>query len=322
MPEYRVKLYRGVYAAVRSVNGRTERTSLGTTDAADARRRLIDLTTPKTGDTVADLVAVYLADKDQTAIRSADLHGSWKNAKEHFGHLRADQITRDICRAYTRKRRSEGRRDGTIRKELECVRAAVNFNKKGAGAVFELPPKPEPKDRYLTKNEARRLSRAARRFPHVRAFIVLSLCTAARSSALLELTWDRVDLGRGVAALKLGDNLDDQRKNRARVPLNSRAIRYLKVLKAAAESDHVIEWAGVKVGSIKKGFAAAVKRSSLEDITPHTLRHTAASWMAEDDVPILEISKLLGHGDTRITERTYAHLRPSYLQNAAKSLDW
>ena len=91
---------------------------------------------------------------------------------------------------------------------------------------------------------------------------------------------------------------------------------------AQATCAHVIEWGGHRVLSIKKGFHAACERAGLEGITPHTLRHTAASWMAMAAVPMFEISKYLGHSDTRITERRYAHLSPEYLRTAAKSLTW
>jgi len=104
MSEYRVQLRRGVYHAVRTVNGQTVPVSLRTTDLGEAKRRLIDWLAVKPGDTVADLIAVYLADKDQTAIRANDLHWSWKQAKDHFGHLRPDQITRNVCRDYTAAR--------------------------------------------------------------------------------------------------------------------------------------------------------------------------------------------------------------------------
>lgn len=322
MSEYRLKLYRGTWAAVRSVNGRTERTSLRTRDSGEARRRLADWTKAATGDTIADLVKVYLADKDRTAIRATDLHGSWKNAQAHFGHLRPDQVTRDVCRAYAIQRTAAGRKPATIRKELECVRAAVNFNKKGAEAVWELPAPPPHKDRALSKGEARRLVRAARPIPHVRAFIVLSLCTAARSSALLGLTWDRVDFERRIITLALGDALDGQRKNRARVPMNARAYRYLRVLHGWRTCNHVIEWGGGGLRSIKKGFGAATLRADLDDVTPHTLRHTAASWMVMAGVPIVEVSKLMGHSDSRVTYRVYAHLAPDYLQGAAKALNF
>jgi integrase len=78
----------------------------------------------------------------------------------------------------------------------------------------------------------------------------------------------------------------------------------------------VIEWAGKPVASVKKSFAAAVARAGLDDVTPHT----AATWMAEAGTPIIEIAKLLGHTDPRVTYNTYARLAPDYLQGAAKAL--
>lgn len=322
MSEWRVKLFRGYYAAVRSIDGQTERRSLRTRDLATARQRLADLTKAPIGETVGELVEAYLTDKDKTAIRAIDLRYAWKAAKDHFAHLRPDQISRDVCRAYTKRRTAMGRKPATIRKELETVRAAVRFHKRDAGAVFELPRQPPPKDRYLTPEEAKRLVKAARRFPHIRAFIVLSLTTAARQSALLELTWSRVDFKASRIYLALGDSDDEARKPRALVPINRRARLYLTVMRRQATTDYVIEWGGDRVRSVKKGFAAAAAAAGLHDVTPHTLRHTAASWMAMGGVPMFEISKYMGHSDTRVTERRYAHLSPEYLQKAAKALRW
>lgn len=322
MPEWRIKLFRGYYAAVQSIDGQTRRVSLRTRDLAVARQRLVDQLAVKVGDTVGELVEAYLTDKDKTAIRAKDLRYAWKAAKDTFAHLRPDQITREVCRGYVLIRTKMGRRPATIRKELETVRAAVRFHKRDAGAVFELPRQPPPKERYLTHSEAKRLVKAARAFPHVRAFIVLALTTGGRQSALLELTWSRVDFDRLVIHLAIGDSADEQRKARARVPINRRAYRYLRVLRGQATCNHVIEWGGHRLFSIKKGFAAAVKKAGLTRVTPHTLRHTAASWMAMAGVPMFEISKYLGHSDTRITERRYAHLSPEYLQKAAKALAW
>jgi integrase len=84
----------------------------------------------------------------------------------------------------------------------------------------------------------------------------------------------------------------------------------------------VIEWGGHQVLSIKKGFAAACKRAGLSDITPHVLRHTAASWMAEKGVDMFRISKFLGHTNTKITEERYAKLHPDFLSDAAEALDF
>lgn len=320
--EWRPKLYRGKYAAVRSVNGKTERVSLRTANLGEAKQRLADWLAKPTGETVGDLVASYLDDKDKTAIRAVDLRGAWKQASPHFAHLRPDQITRDVCRRYRDERYAAGRKANTVRKELEVVRAALNFHKRGEKAVFELPPPPPPKERFLTKDEVRALLKAARRFPHVRAFIALSIATGARQSALLELTWDRVDFKRGIIRLARGEAADEQMKTRAIVPMNKRAKRYLRVLREAATCNHVIEWGGHRVLSIKKGFKACAERAGVKGVTPHVLRHTAASWLAMAGVPMFDISRYLGHSDTRVTERRYAHLSPEHLRRAAEVLDW
>lgn len=322
MSEWRVKLYRGKYAAVRSINGATERISLRTADLSEAKRRLKDWEAKPAGETVGELVESYLDDKDKTAIRAVDLRGSWKQAKAAFAHLRPDQITRDVCRLYRDARYAAGRKPNTVRKELEVVRAALNFHKRGDKAIFELPPPPPPKERFLTKDEVRALLKASRRFPHVRAFIALSVATGARQSALLELTWDRVDLKHRLIKLARNTAADEQMKSRATVPINRRAYRYLRVLKAASTSPYVIEWAGGRVMSIKKGFGAACRRAAIPDVTPHVLRHTAASWLAMAGVPMFDISRYLGHSDTRVTERRYAKLSPEYLRTAAKALDF
>lgn len=321
MSDWRVKLYRGTYAAVRSHGGKSERMSLRTTDIHEARRRLADWLAKPVGDTVGDLVEAYLTEKDVTAIRAQGLRDAWKNSKPHFAHLRPDQVTRKVCRDYTRHRAGMGRKPATIRKEIEVVRAGLNYHKKGAAAVFELPAQPAAKERFLTPKEAAALSKAARPFSHIRAFIVLSLSTGARASALLDLTWDRVDFKRGIIKLALTEE-DVRRKNRATVPMNRRARRYLHVLHAGATCPHVIEYASRPVGSIKKGFKSAATKAGLTDVTPHTLRHTAASWMAMKRVPMFEISKYLGHSDTKVTERRYAHLSPDHLRSAADALEW
>lgn len=322
MSDWRIKLYRGQYAAVKSIGGKTQRQSLRTADLSEARRRLADLLKRPSGETVGELVASYLTDKDKTAIRAVDLRGAWKQAERTFGHLRPDQITRDLCRAYRDQRYAAGRKPNTVRKELEVVRAALNFHKKGASAVFELPRPPPPKERYLTQGEARSLLKACRPVPHMRVFVALSLATAARQSALLELTWDRVDLARGRITFALGDSEDQDRKRRATVPMNKRARRYLRLLKKAATCPYVIEWGGHRVLSVKKGFAAACSRAGLSGVTPHILRHTAASWMAEKGVDMFRISKFLGHTNTKITEERYAKLHPDFLADAADALDF
>lgn len=57
----------------------------------------------------------------------------------------------------------------------------------------------------------------------------------------------------------------------------------------------------------------------LEGVTPHTLRHTAATWMVAGGVPLGEVARYLGDSE-RTTERVYAKHSPDYLRGAARVL--
>jgi len=207
--------------------------------------------------------------------------------------------------------------DGTIGKEISLLRSALHWHDRATPAQIEAPTRPPPRDRYLTRNEYARLRKAAKATPHIYLFVVLGLGTAGRKQAILDLTWDRVDLDRGMIRLGTGS----EGKGRATVPMTRHAKRALRAFRRAATSPYVIEYAGRKVGSIKRGFASACENAGLEGVTPHTLRHTAAVWMAEYGVPMSEIAQYLGHSDDRITQRVYARYSPEYLRGAASALD-
>ena len=51
----------------------------------------------------------------------------------------------------------------------------------------------------------------------------------------------------------------------------------------------------------------------------HILRHTFASFLAQDGVPLQVIAQAIGDSDTRIVEKHYAHLQPSQVAAAVKN---
>lgn len=153
--------------------------------------------------------------------------------------------------------------------------------------------------------------------PHIKLFIIMGLCTAARKTAILQLRWDQVDFNRGI--INFGKS--NKYKGKAQVPINSTLEQALKEHYQARTCEYVIEYASQPIKDVKRGFMAAVRRSGLKNVTPHVLRHTAAVWMAENRVPMSEISQYLGHKSTLITERVYARYSPEYLRNAARSLE-
>ena len=314
----KLKLHRNYWHVVWTENGATKRRSLRTKDHEAAQRRFDHWKRFPKGNLIRDAATLYLAAKHDAAIDPDRLEHAWKAAGPFFGHLRPAQVTKSLCREYTAYRRRLGRSDGTIRRELGMVRAALHYVDKGQYTDFEFPPPPPPNERYLTHEEYYRLLCAAMA-PHIELFIVLALTTAGRVRAILELTWNRVDFKRGL--IYLGRQEEARRKGRAIVPLLDTARPYLDQALDAAKTDHVIEYRDAPVKSIKHGFKRTVKRAGLVNVSPHTLRHTAAVWMTESGRPMSEIAQYLGHRDSSITEAVYARYSPHYLRHAAAALE-
>jgi len=327
---YRLGRHRGRYCVIyRDAHGRRRRPTLGTDDRSLAEARFAEFVRLKRvaheggHALVAGIYDAYAADREAEGIVAAPrIRDAWKKLKPTFGNLLPGQINKDLCRAYCERRREAGASNGTIHVELGYLRAALRFARRQGWLMFEpvvtLPRKPPPRDHALTKDEARRLIAAAH-VPHVRLFIVLALATAARAGALLDLTWDRVDLERRRIDLR-EPGRPETPKGRALVPINDTAFQALREARQGALSDYVIEWAGGRVRSVKKGVASAAADAELR-CSPHVLRHSAAVWMAEAGVSMPEIAQYLGHSDSRTTERVYSRFSPEYLRRAATALE-
>ena len=312
----RLVKYRGYWAVTGTDNGKQWRRSLRTRDRHAAERAFRDYRKPTPGELVEDTMTLYLAAKEGKRSYGS-MVTAWRALRPTFGHLRPDQIDRELCRQYGHSRRVAGVRDGTIIKDLGVLKAAIKFAGK-VGAAFEFPPTPAPRERYITRAECQRLADAAVH-GHVRLFIILGWCTAGRHSALLELRWDRIDFER--RQLRLATEATQGRKGRATVYINDWLLGALEAAYEARTSDYVIEWGGQPLKSIKRSFGEAASRAQLPDVIPHVLRHSAAVAMVGAGISMEKISQFLGHASIKVTERTYARFQPDHFKDAAKALE-
>lgn len=327
MREYRIGRLKGRFVVTWiEPDGRRRRYRLDALTRKAAETEALDVIAkenlPKSGATVADLWGQYV---DYLGERPAGVTMSYtgKAVLPHFGQMRPDQVTLAQCNAYTAARVKAGKSQGTVHTELGHLRSTLTWAAKigvidRAPHVFR-PHKPAPKDRYLTEAEIDKLLTADCE-PHVRLAIIVMLTTAGRLGAVLELTWDRVDLDRGQIDLRL--DAAGPRKGRAVVPINQTLRAALAAAKEAALSEHVIEWAGEPVKSIRRGFDRAVANAGLIDVSPHVLRHTAAVHMAAGGIALHKISQYLGHSNTAVTERVYSRFAPDHMKDAAEILDF
>jgi integrase len=130
-----------------------------------------------------------------------------------------------------------------------------------------------------------------------------------RGSELLGLTWDRVDLSRGVIRLEMTKS-----GKRREVPLNAESYAALVGL-GPKDTGRVF-----RKLSLRKASENAVSNAKLDDVNFHTLRHTFASWAVMRGVSLKELQELLDHSSLAMTMR-YAHLALERLRSAVARLE-
>lgn len=275
--------------------------------------------------------ASRLPSADQAAI-------AIRHLKAFFGTARISAVTRQAIEAYRQKRHSGaiGRPsiDNTVRRELgAALIPALNHAAKERRIArsdvphIDLPDASAPRDRWLTPQEADRLREASQwsgtrdasgryRAVHVnqptrtRIFIEIALGIAARKGAIENLRKEQIDLEAGLIRLNPRGRLQTK-KRRPTVPIPDRLREYLGYAILQFDGPFILG----HNGPVRSGFDAAVKRAGLTDVTPHTLRHTWATWAAQRGVSMMEIAAVMG--DTLSTvEKNYLHWSSDYLKNA------
>lgn len=307
-------------------------------DAA-ALQALDDLVTglddPGDDPTVAQVLETYRTARRRDGVMDPDrLDAAAKALTAGMGHTRVAAITDSVLARYAagrvHARTGHPVAPATLRKELSVLVSAINLAARAARRrrprpawcdalpQIDLPADSQPREHILTRPQAAALLGACRH-QHLRLFIALGLATGQRKTAILNLTWDRVDLGRALADFRTpGRALTKKRRGIA--PLGDGLVNELRQARDAALSPYVIEWNAGPVGDIKKGFAGAARAAGLPWATPHVLKHTCISWLAEDGFSVDDAADMT-QTDPRTVRRIYRKTNPAHLRPLAQSLD-
>ncbi|MCU7801944.1 MAG: site-specific integrase [Candidatus Thiodiazotropha sp. (ex Lucinoma borealis)] len=180
------------------------------------------------------------------------------------------------------------------------------------------PQEPRGRVRFLSEDEMgpngdviegerSRLLRACKQSgnPHLHTIVVLALSTGMRQGEILNLHWSDVDL-------KLGRIILHETKNGERrvVPLLGFARELLEEHSKVRRLDTDLLFPGrnpKRPVFIRSPWLEAVKKSEIEDLRFHDLRHSAASYMLMTGASLGEIAELLGHKTLQMVKR-YSHL--------------
>lgn len=241
----------------------------------------------------------------------------------YWGDRKVSEIDVKTCRGYTSWR---DRAAWTVRREMSTLNAAVKFaaaSRKIAHApVVTLPEKGLAKDRWLTRDEARRLIEVSPR--HIQRFIMIGLYTGRRKTAITRLRWTPsldsgwVDLERGVIHF-LGKAQAETKKRKGAVRIPTVLLKEMNSWER--DCDHVISFNGSPVGRIDKAFRAAAKRANLDEATPHTLKHTAVTWAFMKGMTLEDASAYFDTSSETL-ENVYRSYSPEALKTAAGIMNW
>lgn len=281
---------------------------------------------------VCEALTYYGREKGPTTADPARIADCITALTPFWGELMVSAVKGETCRRYTREREKRGVMPGTIRRELGCLSAALNHCQREGyltlAPAVALPERPEGRDRWLTRAEAARLLRAARRHErgrHLARFILVALYTGTRKQAILALQWQpnteggHVDLERGVLYRKSAfGRRTRKRQTPARLP--RQLLGHLRRWRRISHQ-HVIEYDGEPVKSIKRTWATARKAAKLgPEVTPHTLKHTAVTWSMQRGGDIWAKASFFGTSRETL-ERVYAHHHPDHQQSAVAAME-
>lgn len=244
--------------------------------------------------------------------------------------------------------------DSTARRELTMLATAIDHcieNRKFRAPdgqslltnkhrpVIKLPKANPPRDRWLSRDEATAFLRACQpdpAAPLTREYVYIAtlLYTASRKAPVVRLAWPRIKLEHDPAKHEKGDygmiNLRAPgeaitRKRRGWVPIAAELYPILAQAEKERTSDFLLGAPAAGKPHPNEPYhawRAAARRAGLVDpatgkltVSPHVLRHTWATWAAQDGVPLYEIAGVL-HDTVATVERIYAHHTPEHLRSA------
>ncbi len=239
----------------------------------------------------------------------------------------------------------------TIRKIRDVLHCALNQALKQDLVIrnpvnlVDPPQKPHKEMTVLTESEVSRFLVAANSH-RLEALFQLTVTTGLRESEVLALKWSDLDWMK--RTLKVERQLERPRGEgvqfsapktafgKRSIKLGSKTIEVMRKHVKRQQDERIAAgevWKEfdlifpTSVGtpihqrSLLRTFKLLLKHAGLPPIRFHDLRHTSASLMLNHDIPVIIVSRRLGHARASITSDVYGHLLPNMQDGAAEMID-
>jgi integrase len=286
---------------------------------------------------VADVLALYAQEVAPKHARPAETAGRIERLGAWWRGKRLSDVNGRNCRLYASERGSLQ----AARRELEDLRAAIKYHRK-EGLCREivevvLPEKSQSRQRWLTRSEVAKLIWTAwrstdfmagrdttrRTHQHIARFILLAVYTGSRAGTVCGASFTPrdgfgwIDCARGVFYRRP----DDERETRKRKPpirLPGSLLAHLRRWERMGMA-YPVEFYARPVVQVNAGFARIAEEAGMPDVTPHTLRHTAATWLMQSGADKWEAAGYLGM-TLEVLERVYGHMHTDHLKSAVEGI--
>lgn len=247
--------------------------------------------------------------------------------KPIFGHLKLDEINNLHFNNWMNLLTKSKFKPATINRNLIVFGQIINL-----AETLEMPGAPDRKKLgikqvqdipshtvFLKPGQASRLIEAvkASKNANLADIVSLMLFTGARRSEALHACWEHIDLDGGWWVIPISKN------GRPRyIHLSQKALKLLTVRARSATSRFVFEnpSTGLPYSCIWHSWNIARTAANLPHLRLHDLRHSFASALVNEGVPLFDVQQLLGHNSIKTTQR-YAHLSRERLQASVRCID-
>jgi len=211
------------------------------------------------------------------------------------------------------------RQPGTVNRTITYLRTVLSY----CVEIGWMPRAPKvakltegKRMRFLSDDELQALTAALEACDErvMLPFVYCAISSGARAGELLGLEWKDVDRDKGVAVIHRSKSGDGRK-----LYIRGKALEYLKdyskVRNLKSPGVFLLNSGAPLTHSVYgKLFRDALADAGIKDFRFHDLRHTAASYLAQNGATLLEIQQVLGHRTPAMTAR-YAHLVESHVES-------
>ena len=243
-----------------------------------------------------------------------------------FGDKLLTEITPDDVEAYRAQRRLRNGKpptmatlngDHAILKQLLYQAVKRGLLLANPASRVTMPDPHNERDRVLTPDEWTRLYAEAA--PHLKPILKVAYHLGLRYGEIVRLTWDRVDLRRGIITLTANDTKARKPRKVPLTPELTEVFRDLYKVRYLGQ-DRVFLRNGESIESVRTAFENAKERAQIANLRFHDLRHCAATNMRRAGVDVMTAMAIIGHRSEKMYKR-YNTIDEADLKQAASRIN-